>query len=160
MKHSYEMVVKCWDLKVDEKDKSEKFIEIPYEIETETTENSCIEHVTKNMSGTSSSLFADSLTSNISAVKILINKLQSLIAYVEGNKEVVKKNPGLLRELKELCANYPKDMDSNYKKDLMDEFNETAAINMLTSLMLANKTIQDVLNIKIGFDTRKSAFEQ
>jgi len=64
-----------------------------------------------------------------------------------------------MRELKELCANFPKDMDSDFRKTLVDEFNETATLNMLTSLLLANKTIQDVLHIKIGFDQKRSNYE-
>jgi len=137
-----------------DKEKVDKFTEIPFEIEVEETENVCIEHVTKNISGATSSLFADTLSTTVSAVKILSTKIQILIDYIEKNPQIAKNDPNLLREVKELCINFPSGGDDGYKKDLISEFNDTATINMLTSLFVANKTIQDVLHLKMGFDVR------
>lgn len=153
MNNSYDIAAKVFELKAD-KDKVEKLSELPYEIEAEVTENTCIEHLTKNISGASSSLFADTLSTTVSAVKILSNKIQTLIEYIEKNPQVVKNDPNFVREVKELCINFPSEIDNDYKKDLFDEFNETTMANMLTALFVANKTIQDVLHLKVGFDTR------
>jgi len=152
MTNSYDMAAKVYELK-SEKEKGDRLSELPYEIEAEPTENICIEHLTKNISGTSSSLFADTLSTTVGAVKILSTKIQSLIEYIEKNPQV-KNDPIFLREVKELCINFPSEIDNDYKKDLFDEFNETTMTNMLTSLFVANKTIQDVLHLKVGFDTR------
>ena len=155
MKNSYDLALKVYESKsTKEIGRVEEFTELPYEIEAEPTENICIEHLTKNISGTGSSLFADTLSTTVSSVKILSDKIQILIDYIEKNPEAAKNNPNFFREVKELCINFPSSEDPGCKKELVDEFNETTMINMLTSLLVANKTIQDVLHLKMGFDVR------
>jgi len=82
-------------------------------------------------------------------------KLQGVIEFLQKNPDLAKKDPNLLREIQEVCINFPGKLENESKKDLFDEFNETTMINMLTAFFMSIKTIQDVLHLKPDFHHHK-----
>jgi len=66
-----------------------------------------------------------------------------------------------LRELKEVCINFPSRMKTGYRDEIIDEYKETSLTNMLTALLVANKTVQDVTNLRPNFDIKTAkAYEE
>mmetsp|Transcript_714 Transcript_714/g.664 ORF Transcript_714/g.664 Transcript_714/m.664 type:complete len:102 (+) Transcript_714:613-918(+) len=93
------------------------------------------------------------MSNSVNSLQILKEKIQFLITYIEKNPSVAK-NDEFMRELKEVCINFPQKVNKNYREDIVNEYKETSMINMLTALLVANKTVMDVTHLRPQFDIK------
>jgi COP9 signalosome complex subunit 6 len=151
----YDLPIKTYEGKFIQQEKAqvETLVEVSYEVDSVKAEIVSIEHLSKNMASAQTSLFADNMSNSVNSLQILQEKIQYLIDYIEKNPKV-KENVEFMRELKEVCINFPEKVDKTYREDVVTEFKETSLINMLTALLVANKTIQDVTHLRPQFDVK------
>lgn len=151
----YDLPLKVFETKLIQQDKTqvETLSELSYEIDSIKAEILSIEHLSKNMASADTSLFADNMSNSVNSLQILEEKIQYLINYVEKNPKA-KENFEILRELKEVCINFPDKMEKNYREELIEEYKETSLVNLMTALLVANKTVQDVTHLRPNFDVK------
>jgi proteasome lid subunit RPN8/RPN11 len=151
----YDLPIKLYEAKFTQQEKTtiETLAEVSFDIETPKTEIISVEHLSKNVASADNSLFADGMTNTVNSLQILEEKIQFLVNYIEKNPKV-KEDKEFLRELKEVCINFPSRMKTGYRDDIIDEYKETSLTNMLTALLVANKTVQDVINLRPNFDIK------
>ncbi len=148
----YDLPLKVFETKINA-DKSETLSEVNHEIEAVKAEIISVEHLSKNMASSNTSLFADNMSNTVNSLQILREKIQLLLDYLEKNPKV-QNNPEFMRELKEICINVPDKFKTDYREDIIGEYQETSLINMISSLLVANKTIQDVVHLRPQFDIK------
>lgn len=157
----YDLPLKVYESKFIQQEKSqiESLSELSYEIDSIKAEIISIEHLSKNMASADTSLFADNMSNSVNSLQILEEKIQYLINYIEKNPKA-KENIDILRELKEVCINFPDKMEKDYREELVEEYKETSLVNLMTALLVANKTVQDVTHLRPNFDVKTTkAFE-
>ena len=74
-------------------------------------------------------------------------------SYVQSNPKILE-DAEFMRELKEVCINLPDKFKTDYRENIIQDYKETSLINMLSSLLVANKTIQDVVHLRPQFDIK------
>lgn len=158
----YDLPLKVFETKIPahEKGKIESLAEVSHEVDAVKAEIISVEHLSKNMASSNTSLFADNMSNSVNSLQILREKIQILLEYVQKNPKVQNDNE-FMRELKEVCINIPDKFKADYREDIIDEYKETSLINMLSSLLVANKTIQDVIHLRPQFDIKTiKAYEE
>lgn len=150
----YDLPLKVFETKISaEKDKSESLAEVSHEVEAVKAEIISVEHLSKNMASSHTSLFADNMSNSVNSLQILREKIQLLLEFLHKNPKV-QNDPEFMRELKEVCINIPDKFKTDYREDIIQDYKETSLINMLSSLLVANKTIQDVIHLRPQFDIK------
>lgn len=151
----YDLPIKVFETKISAQDKgkSETLAEVNHEVDAIKAEIISVEHLSKNMASSNTSLFADNMSNSVNSLQILREKIQMLLEYIQKNPKV-QENAEFMRELKEVCINIPDKFKNDYREDIIEEYKETSLINMLSSLLVANKTIQDVIHLRPQFDIR------
>lgn len=156
---SSELPLKLHEFRVEKRETEsvEKLIEIPFDVEGPKTENIAIEHVTRNVTAANSSVLAAGVSSTSNAVEIMKKKLGVLLELLETKPEIAK-DPEIMQDLKDIIVNLPNKNEDSYKESVIKEYTEASLINLLTSVLVANKTIQDVVHLKPGFDLKGLKF--
>jgi hypothetical protein len=149
----YDLPLKVYETRTALQDKSqvENLVEVNSEIDPVKAEIIGIEHLSKNMASAHTSLFADNMSSSVNALHILDEKIQVLLKAFDSKSKL---DPEILRELKEVAINFPEKMKKSYREDLISEYKETSVINMLTAMIVANKTISDVTYLRPQFNVK------
>jgi len=151
----YDLPIKVFETKISAqaKDKNESLAEVNHEVDAVKAEIISVEHLSKNMASSNTSLFADNMSNSVNSLQILREKIQLLLEYIQKNPKI-QQDPEFMRELKEVCINLPDKFKTDYREDIIGEYKETSLINMMSSLLVANKTIQDVVHLRPQFDIR------
>jgi len=157
----YDLPLNAYEIKFVQQEKTqvETLGEVDFDVDNIKAEIISVEHISKNVASQETSLFADNMSNSVNSLQILQQKIKFLIQYIESNPKV-KQDDEFMRMLKEVCINFPQKMNKNYREDIMSEFKETSMINMLTALLVANKTVMDVTHLRPQFDIKTvKAFE-
>ncbi len=151
----YDLPLKVFETKISTqgKDKTESLSEVAHEVDAVKAEIISVEHLSKNMASSNTSLFADNMSNTVNSLQILREKIQMLLKFLEKNPKA-QQDAEFMRELKEVCINVPDKFKPGYREDIIEEYKETSLINMLSSLLVANKTIQDVVHLRPQFDIK------
>lgn len=144
-------------MKEHDKQKQEQLAEIPYQIEIGKAESISIDHVIKNYHTSDTSPFSDHLSSLLSSVKILKEKLNSLLTSIEKNEKVYQ-NTWLMKELKEVITAYPH-RSKELEKILFEENCENAIFNFLSAMIEVNKVVDSVEKINPLLDGKGLSFQ-
>lgn len=153
MKLTNELAVKVFETRLDvkEKGKDEILTEINYEIDVEKGETIAIDHMMKNYSTVETSQFSDHLSSLLSSLKILKDKLLGLLDILDNENSKILENPCIMLELKEVLNSFPTKNDKGIDVKILEEGCETTLISFLSAIVGMSKMISEVksLNPKI-----------
>lgn len=156
---SSDLPLSLYEFRVEKRESEsvEKHVDIAFDVEGPKTENISIEHVTRNVTQSNSSMLAAGVSGTSNAVEIMKSKLAQLLDLLEKKPEIAK-DAEIMQDLKEIIVNLPPKLEDSYKESMLKEYTEASLINLLTSVLVANKTIQDVVHLKPGFDLKGLKF--
>jgi len=87
---------------------SNKYTQVPYNVDPSKAEGISIDYLTKNIENTHSSKFFDNMTSTASSFKIFNEKIVKILGLLEDQEKIkLMMRNGSLQQLKEALNNFP-----------------------------------------------------
>lgn len=127
------------------------FIELEFSLATEEAERIGVEHIAKHSSNDTQvqSTVADHLNTQYSAISLLNNRIRVIYEYVKAvkeNKNNVKKNNEILRDIQSLCNRLPVMNSPNFYKEFYTLYNDVTWISYLGVITQGSNTLNQYIN--------------
>eukprot|EP00794_Sanderia_malayensis_P010995 gene10995-12158_t len=125
------------------------FVDVPYTLATEEAERIGVDHVAKVSSAgnTDISSAAEHLQSQHSAIKMLFNRVKTILEYVKAVKAgEVPMNHEIIRDCLSLCQRLPVIDSAQFKEEFFDQCNDVMLMTYLASITKGCNTANDFIN--------------
>lgn len=127
------------------------FIELEFSLATDEAERIGVEHIAKLSCNDTlvQSTVADHLNTQYSAISLLNNRIRVIYDYVKAvkeNKNNVKKNNEILREIQSLCNRLPAMNSPDFYKEFYTLYNDVTWISYLGVITQGSNTLNQYIN--------------
>lgn len=127
------------------------FIELEFTLATDEAERIGVEHIAKHSCSDTlaKSTVAEHLNAQYSAISLLNNRIRVIYEYVKGvkeNKNNLKKNNEILREIQSLCNRLPVMNSPNFYKEFYTLYNDVTWISYLGVITQGSNTLNQYIN--------------